>query len=708
MKNSRASMNSSSGSFAKSTGSDSDSDDDTVNTYNTFNMATSRSTLPPLKSVEKRTRGRVSGIKGVRTTMDMNSIHLLSLLKTKKERLVLMEQIAMIKDDVSAYIAPEKSIVLKNEFGTTEWKERLKGLDERQRSQSRWIQRFEKRMKHLEIIDPKPTKEQLRSERIEKSGWKNCPMKLPTRIAPVEAESMDEMALNTDYNENSDRQLFCLVCWGIVEPVGALCCSHCFVVAHSSCIPVLSREDDALGPGTFSCPFCVDEMAAYNNLLHTRYQLKQKEHRKIVAVLRLQSWVRRCCKRMWYLRLSSAIKTVQRTIRKRIYHSRLSKAIREAPRPIRLRFHSLMLYCSRSDEVAAVAHKELLVAPRVLHAEVGSMPAGLYEEKFGWNASPKRLPNDSEIVKVLKARHKSAPSYAEQPPPKSARYAPGEYFLVLTAHEAVNNEFTFPVGFNVSNREKRKPDESATKAVRQLYRCDIPMNVLETSTEHLHDGSEIVTVVHLGIASGREYLLIPRTNAMVDIAWSAVRVREWPKCDILGQACINVQSLQGKKKCSMFHSQLCTDSSIWHVPMVGEESSKINIVPPSSSSRPRRPLPEDSRLGVVGGLTWTFLAHTDESENQSGYCMLHTGPSLQTNKKKFWCLLLDRVFYTFHGSSSRPKNVLEIKNCTVSPIAGQEGMVRIKGPGETLFVGIDGARDSKGWTRKLCSQCSHV
>jgi len=627
---------------------------------------------------------------------------LLSLAKTRDDCLAAIERIASHDMEIKHLVAPEPPIVLSNEFGVTEWTRKVTAINKR----SNWISRFERRMDQLEIVEPKPSKEVLRAAKLQLSGWYNCPVEIKALPSPIRTrdQSIDSVMTTTSVvDEESNRQLFCSICWGGVSssPSARICCNHCFTVAHASC---LASSSSSAG---YTCAFCRDDFSAFLGQSENDFKEKLKTHARQLAAIKLQTFLRANCKRRWFLRIESALRTIQRAIRQKIYYISRSKKIRETLRPLRLRFHSVVLYGGGDSSTTDIFSKPLEQTNEV----IGTIPSAFYESKLGCNASPKAQSDDTEVMSILKSRHQCAPEYFENPP-SSHKFLKGEFLLVVTANEATNSEKVFDVERYkiMRNQDKRilaelwgRKAANQRRRLKQLYRLDIPLDLHEEKSVTVQ--GRVATRRTFRVQDARDYALLSSVSAMVDLTLSIVQVREWPRCEILGQAFINLQAIQKRKQTVVLCSHFSVNENLWHIPQVGGEGTKMSISKRNGSlaveaAADAAAQAEVGLARVMGALTWTCIAHTDECSNHAGWIYTHMSPSLNSGKRRVWAVLIDKILHLFTGSSNKSYKKFEIAKCNIT--SAEEGeMIRIKTPLDTTYFSCPTTKDARLWSRKL-------
>jgi len=356
--------------------------------------------------------------------------------------------------------------------------------------------------------------------------------------------------------------------------------------------------------------------------------------------------------------------------------------------------------------------------------EIGSIPAAYYESKFGWKgqgqlgstlsseedpSSTASSPSSAEVLAILRNRHKTAPSYVDNPP-HATRFSKGDVFLIITYNEAVNTERTFDTTkFNLMKDKLRLPDRKVgvieRSTSKQIARIDIPLAYAGRQQERDVHG-QLVTVHRYSVRDGREYILLPCVTAMAEVTASIAQVTEWPKAQLLGQTWYNCQTTQKQKYNSMLWSQFSADPLAWVYPQPSDESTRLAF----STVGLRGLAVKPGLAWSAGAVKWSFLTHTEECLNLAGYFYFYAGPIRASAKKKLWCLLLDRIFYAFDPgavSAAKPKKCFDLQKAVVSRVDGDEGqgLVRIKLASESLFVGAV-AQGEKLWMRKLLAQCA--
>ena len=90
--------------------------------------------------------------------MDAFNYQMLSVLKTKEERLGLMERMSMINDNVhSSSVEPEPEITIGGYTGVvSEWQMRTTNVQEARQNDPSWVSRFAKRIDDLAVVETDP------------------------------------------------------------------------------------------------------------------------------------------------------------------------------------------------------------------------------------------------------------------------------------------------------------------------------------------------------------------------------------------------------------------------------------------------------------------------------------------------------------------------------------------------------------------------
>lgn len=624
----------------------------------------------------------------------VNPLKVLRSIRSKTDALQYLERLSIFADDAKNYpdLTPEPPLVVGITENATrrEWESATESILHRKTS---WVSRFASRVvdsSAFTILDDPLTKEALRNERIKASGWENViDLKVPSPPGQARVKELyEEMAPNDSALETSHRQLYCSYCWLGVSSAPAVRarCPHCFTIAHLACMEAQSS----------ACLFCKEDMSAQSSSDGVRYIKKLNEHRRLVAAIRIQAFIRRSCKRSQWRRLLSATKTLQRAIRRKIYFGKRSRNLRAALRPLRFRIFDVMVRASSWPQSDA-------------HHEIGSLAAGFYEDNFGWRADVANGGGGREegaAMKLLRHDHKVSPAYA-QSPPKTQRFNHGDQILIVTSSETDNLQEIFPRGFKVNkpkhNTAFERPSKLDLSKNKQLFRVDIPMSVIAPHHHHQHHHHDDASSLHLVPTTGPAYVLCPEHTGMVEVCFTLVRVLDWPRSVVVGQTKQNVQELQRLKRVGVFKSQLNSDSTAWTYPSAGEFVSKIAFTTPL----PREVINDGINLLSGGSLRWAFLSHTNESENHAAHVFLYESPNKLSTKKKAWCVLIDRVARFYFGPPSmNSKKEVDLMSAYVSTVHGQDGMLRIKAPAQQLQLFVCGLalKDQRAWTRKMIEQ----
>jgi len=86
--------------------------------------------------------------------MDAFNYQMLSLLKTKEERLGMMERMSMINDNLGTYIAPEPELHIGGYTGVVSaWATRTAKMQEDKQKNPQWVSRFAGRIDALKVVE---------------------------------------------------------------------------------------------------------------------------------------------------------------------------------------------------------------------------------------------------------------------------------------------------------------------------------------------------------------------------------------------------------------------------------------------------------------------------------------------------------------------------------------------------------------------------
>lgn len=159
------------------------------------------------------------------------------------------------------------------------WNLKKREIESRERG---WLKRFSKSLNESHVREDPLSYEERRMKKMLDSGWRNCPLQLPSvpavprKVDITDVPRMDGNIAQTNY---------CAVCWAVVA-VGPqrISCTCCSVVIHRSCIqggvlPFITRDmraqldlqgisdDEAAStvdlsacPLEWVCPLCLEEV----------------------------------------------------------------------------------------------------------------------------------------------------------------------------------------------------------------------------------------------------------------------------------------------------------------------------------------------------------------------------------------------------------------------------------------------------------------
>lgn len=615
---------------------------------------TSRASLPSLSS-------KHSGV-----SPDSNNMALLRLFRTRKERLRVIEHMAAISDEVSPKTLMPEPELLVNSGVNSKWAVAMESTSSR--AHDPWICRFNKRVEEMEVVMPNIPKAQLAEIRLKRSGWFNQ----PTRVGSPPVSKPDKgLATMAFVGEGEGRSLLCFVCCMGVDVRHAIKCEHCPCVSHAAC--------------STSCYFCIDDLAETNRLHQSKHQRTEKIYIELRARLCLQAWIRGACKRRWWIRLRSAVVSIQQAIRLRLFKARTAKEKREALRPFRLRLNHVIVYSSTS---ATDTPAEVVMAKhRTEHVECSSLPSGLYERIFGCGGGSTTA-EAGDLPSIWLAGHRNAPQYnGWEGLPLRTKLEPGSFVLQITVNEAQNNETVFRKIEKKQLYTRPLPPQRG----KQIWRVDIPLS----SKQVFESGSNTYTV-----KSGLNYLLFPAVKAMTEIGLTLVQLKEWPKGFIRGQARLNCQEIFSKKKSCIVESQFLSTPSEWINPSP-EEGYKLSYLSwrRLCDSHPHGP----TTISSVGLVSWTILSHTDESSQQAGWVNLHHGQTV----RRQWGVLVDKVLMLYQGQELKPYKICTLSQCSMS-VAPLDNLIRLKTASELLYLSAaTSSKDHKRWVEKMGMQCKH-
>jgi len=167
-----------------------------------------------------RDRQRGGGGKALQRVggMDAFNYQMLSLLKTKEERLGLMERMSRINDNVGTYIAPEPEVQIGGYTGVEgEWATRTAKVQDEREKNPRWVRRFAGRIDALQVVetDPKVIKQKKQREAA-LADSRNRIMSLSVSAPPAPAEpvfaSFGDMLPASETGQRAGNH-YCVKCW---------------------------------------------------------------------------------------------------------------------------------------------------------------------------------------------------------------------------------------------------------------------------------------------------------------------------------------------------------------------------------------------------------------------------------------------------------------------------------------------------------------
>lgn len=327
----------------------------------------------------------------------------------------------------------------------------------------------------------------------------------------------------------------------------------------------------------WKCPFCVEEVVAYNKHYLNNYERTKHEDLILKSILKMQSFSRMVPVRVEFLTGKFGIIHAQRKFRSRLFWLKMAADTMNVPRPFRLKIHDILLVYRNSEAVIDV-HPRDLASDKV---QIGQMMASVYPAYSSYEAQGKDVPkNHKDILKLLMGDNfvdgsgvsSEVPAYSTTFN-KAAIVSRNDLFLTVCIAES-------------------RPDGDMRQG-KQYYRFDLPIrqsgkavkltprrlemlgcsNMKSMSKHDLDMIQENYKIIPYSLV--RPYILLPSCarNSTVKITLS--EVGEWPKSVCLGQAAEVINNyLMWKKIVSTRQGMIkCT----WNDLPVADEMSKLDV-----------------------------------------------------------------------------------------------------------------------------------
>ena len=322
------------------------------------------------------------------SNMDNMNLALLSMLKTKEERLAVMEKMSRINDNLGIYMEPEEEVPLYVPREDSDWQSKVKRINATRDLGMNWIGRYSHKIDTMEIIDtkngkristPKTEEEKEQNKALRLALMKKVIRKPDLPHRPSDVKDTDFVPFSDQMNTNLRSQL-CCKCWHASGPgPKRLDCKYCGAFVHADCVgEVIERKftfdaNTAHEEGNFICPFCIDSMNADAKYHKRTYERKLYKYRTICAVIRMQAAVRRATTGRWFQRVVKAAKLIQRIVRARQFWKKQELVKKSQKRPVRLRIHGLTALVKQALPSALASVTPVAALPQDTH-KVGDMP----------------------------------------------------------------------------------------------------------------------------------------------------------------------------------------------------------------------------------------------------------------------------------------------------------------------------------------------
>ena len=519
-------------------------------------------------------KGRV-GVKGA-ANMDVFNISLLKMLKTKNERLSLMERMSNVNVDLGRYIEPEEEIPLVvDPSERSNWAEKLDRIKAQRSTGENWVERFADKVEDMEIYDtrsaseiralPKTTEEKHRNMIARGIFMSKVirPPQIPRHPHERKAEDFQE------YKKQVHGQVhMCCKCWRGAGPgPGRVDCSYCGAFAHIGCLEAKDEiKRKFVGDSSYSneltsgqegeeekaskwmCPFCQDSLDAENKYIRRKFEKEMYKYRTVRAVIRMQAAIRARITGAWFHRVVQAVKLVQRVVRNRQFWKAEEMKKKLIKRPVRIRLHDIDVFVKqalgqekgRPPKMCVGAGPALAPLPQDSH-KVGDMPMIQYEDAFGYGSSGDTANRGAEMmpmVNLLRIEHQFAPSYCD--PCSTAKRPKGEMMMSVSIHQVLED------GLDVGRQEYRidiplVADGPANRIIARRGKGGGSAQLHKSGAHEDLDNDEVKELARdyrvrtYRVAQNRPYILIPFITAETLLRITLSEVTDWPKARVCGQ-----------------------------------------------------------------------------------------------------------------------------------------------------------------------------
>ena len=562
-------------------------------------------------------RGRV-GFKHA-SSMDNMNLAMLSMLKTKQERLAVMERMSTINDNLGAYIEPEEEVPLYVQKEGSAWQKKVHGVRATRDLGMNWVERYSHKLDEMEIVDtiagkrvaaPKTAEEREQNKALRSAFMKKIVRKPDLPRRPSDMEDTDFVAFDKQANGNLRSQM-CCKCWLAAGPgPKRLDCKYCGAFVHASCVgEVIDRRfvfnsDTEHEDGNFICPFCEDSMNAEAKHRNRTYDRNIHKYRTICAVIKMQAGIRAATVGRWFQRAVKAAKYIQRVVRARQFWKQQEIVKKTEKRPVRIRIHDITALVKQALPSALASVTPLAVLPQETH-KVGDMPIGAYENIFGvaGNLSAHETSNrdNFDMINLLKLEHQNAPVYCD--PASSAKKPKGELFITVSIHQLQDDlvgkqEYRIDIPLVPDSPHPSRIYMRAGRAGSpQLQKNGAHESLSPEAINAISDGYR---VRDFSVSNNRQYILIPWSTAEVVMRITVSEVTDWPKAIVKGQTEMSIFRNLLWKKASSFLQDFQNPVQWQNLPTSGD-GSVLSLLMPKYDEQPKLELLPPSPAVSNGG-----------------------------------------------------------------------------------------------------------
>lgn len=539
------------------------------------------------------------------SNMDNMNLAMLVMLKTKEERLEVMERMGNINDNLGDYMEPEEEVPLYVPTEGSAWQKKVNMVNAQRGLGLNWVERYSHQIEDMEIVDtragkriaaPKTDEEKEQNKALRLAFMRKIVRKPDLPRRPPVLKDTDFVPFEKQTNGNLRSQM-CCKCWLTAGPgPKRLDCKYCGAFVHADCVgEVVDRRfvfnsDNEHEDGNYICPFCVDSMNAEAKHRTRTFDRDLHKYKTICAVIKMQAGVRTATVGRWFQRTVKAAKYIQRVVRARQFWKQQELVKKSEKRPVRLRIHDITAFVKQALPSTLASVTPIAHLPQETH-KIGEMPIGAYENMFGVAgqlSSPESQNKDNfDMVNLLKLEHQNAPVYCD--PASSAKKPKGELFITVSIHHVQDNlvgkqEYRIDIPLVPDNPHPNRIYMRAGRAGSpQLQKNGAHESLSPEVINAIADGYR---VRNFGVNNNRQYILIPWSTAEVVMRITVSEVTDWPKAQVRGQTEMSIfHNLLWKKAGSFL--QDFRNPVVWqNLPSSGD-GSVLSLLMPKQDDQPK-------------------------------------------------------------------------------------------------------------------------